>query len=73
MSISSRELDQVVVYNALVKKAFWMTPSEAKRYCSAIPPAEIIDEQHEDWEWYRRLAGPKPIRIVHVKENDRTE
>jgi len=45
-----------------------MTPSEAKRFCSANPLAEIIDELAADWDYYSNKAGPKPRRRIISEE-----
>lgn len=71
MSVSYHELDQVIVFDFLSDKASWMTPSEAKRYCSAHPTAEIIEERHADWKYFAKLAGPKPKRHVKYEEHER--
>ena len=61
MSSSSYDLDQVVVYDFYLDRAFWMTPAESRRYCS-VNIAELIDESDPHWKVFAKMAGPKPLR-----------
>jgi len=45
-----------------------MTPSEASRFCSANPLAEIIEEGDADWNYYSGLAGARPERYIIDKD-----
>jgi len=60
MSISNRELDQILVVSVMGSSK-WMTPAQAKRFCDANPLWLILDETHKDWNFFSEQAGPKPV------------
>lgn len=73
MSHSSIVQDMVILYDTWSDKAFWLTPSHAKRLQNAWGAYdaryEQINEDDPRRGFMEQMAGPRPMKIIPPTEN----
>lgn len=61
MSVSTRPLDQVMLWDPVEDTYSWVTPSSAARIRQAKPHCVILEESDPNFQWGLAIAGRKPV------------
>lgn len=54
-------LTQVLMYDTVEDRAFWVTPARSWLLLNVYPHLELIEEQDPNYEVILKLAPPQPV------------